>query len=289
MNEVPLSSLEMFRILYRGKLVVLLTTLLGLLVALGLAMATKPVYKTQVLLQPVVDNGDLSSAGGLSARLGGLGALVGLSSGGDASTAQAKAVLTSREFSIEFMKRHGILQVLMAEMRSGRSDKRITENTVFEWFDTNVRSLSEDRKTGLLTLGIEWYNPRQAAEWADALVSDINEHLRVRALAEASENLNYLRKEGEHATHLPIRDAITRLTEAQMKKAMMANFGKEYAFQVLDPAFVPDRPIKPRRVLMAAIGLAVGFIVGCVTVLATAAWRRAAAGEAEKAVAEDVA
>ena len=277
MNTVPLDSFEMFRILYRKKWIILLASIAGMAIALGMAMATKPVYKTEILLQPVSNNGDMTDSGGLGSRLGGLGSLMGLPVGGDASSAQARAVLTSREFSIDFMKRHKILPVLMAEMQSGPSGKLPTENAVYDWFDTSIRTLSEDRKTGLLTLSIEWYDPKQAAVWAGALVADVNEHLRVRALAEASENLVYLRKEGSQATHLPIRDAVARLTEGQMKKAMMANFGKEYAFKVIDPAFVPDRPVRPRRVLMMAIGLIAGFIVGCVSVLTLAALKREAA------------
>ena len=52
-----------------------------------------------------------------------------------------------------------------------------------------------------------------------------------------------------------------------MKKAILANINKEYAFKIIDPAVVPEEPVRPRKLAMAAVGTAAGFMLGIFVVL----------------------
>lgn len=41
---------------------------------------------------------------------------------------------------------------------------------------------------------------------------------------------------------------------------MLANVQEEYAFKVVDPAVVPQKPIKPQRTLIITLGFLLGLI-----------------------------
>src|SRR3569623_3798652 len=62
-------------------------------------------------------------------------------------------------------------------------------------FDGNIRTISQDKKTGLITLAIEWKDPEEAARWANLLVERLNQHERQVAIGEAEKSLAYLKNE----------------------------------------------------------------------------------------------
>jgi LPS O-antigen subunit length determinant protein (WzzB/FepE family) len=53
-----------------------------------------------------------------------------------------------------------------------------------------------------------------------------------------------------------------RLIEAETKTLMLANGRSEYAFTIVDPAVAPEMRIRPRRTLIALLGLSFGLLLG---------------------------
>src|SRR5262249_20789343 len=139
----------------------------------------------------------MDSLGGLASQAG-----ISLSSNSDAAEEETLAVLKSRQFTIAFVNdRH-----LMPELFEKKWDKAAgkgkvpvkdqpTEARAFKKFDEKIRSVDRDKKTGLVTLQIKWRDRREAAEWANELVSRINAEMRVRAMRQADASLGYLQKE----------------------------------------------------------------------------------------------
>jgi uncharacterized protein involved in exopolysaccharide biosynthesis len=130
-----------------------------------------------------------------------------------------------------------------------------------------VRSVTEDAKTGLITLAIEWEDRELAARWVEELVRRANGEMRRRAIDESSRSLAFLDEQAQKTNVLEVQQAIYKLMESEMKTMTMANVREEYAFRVIDPPVVADAddeawPNKPLIAVGAALlGLMLGLLV----------------------------
>jgi len=72
-------------------------------------------------------------------------------------------------------------------------DDAPTDWEAYEEFDRDIRFVSVDRKTGLVTLMIEWKDPIRAAQWANKFVNMANTRLRTEAVEDAEKSIVTLR------------------------------------------------------------------------------------------------
>lgn len=114
-----------------------------------------------------------------------------------------------------------------------------------ELFDERVRSVSTDKKTGLVTLAIEWKDPVQAADWANELVRRVNRQRQLEAIEEAENSIRYLKEQLGRTNSVEVQQAIYRLIETQTKSIMVAKARKDYAFKIIDPAVPPEKRPNP--------------------------------------------
>jgi uncharacterized protein involved in exopolysaccharide biosynthesis len=246
----------------------------------GLLMALLfvPMYRAEVLVAPISHS---AGAGlGLSARLGGLASIAGISLGGGLDDSNVSvAMLNSRLLAREVVKEGELLPVLFADKWDAKAGKwkTISDNIPSLWdgehmFSRKVRRINEDRRTGLIVVAAVWNDPQLAALWANELVTRADRNLRVRAIAVAKDNIDFLQGQLNEISILEVRQSIYRLLEDQIKEMMLAQGGAEYAFKVLDPAVVPEQPIGPGKTLLSAAGLLVGLLLACVTILLPMRW-----------------
>ena len=243
------------------------------------AFTIKPVYRASVLLisasaERSSMSGSLSSALG---QLGGLASLAGINVGNsDAATEESLAVLRSCDFTGSFISDKQIMPVLFASRWDtatgkwkGSESEQPTLSNACKYFGSKVRAVSQDKKTGLITLSIDWIDRNKAAEWTNDLVLRLNNEMRSRAIAQADASIGFLEKELATTSVLEVREAINRLIEAQVKQRMLANVTQGFAFRVVDRAMVPDAndPVKPNKLLLLVLGPLVGFAVGIMFVL----------------------
>ena len=254
------------------------TTLVALLAA-GAAFLMNPTYRASTVL--VAADSDRSSLGGaLGSALGSLGGLaaladIGIGSTG-AATEEALAVLRSRQFADEFIADRRLIPIIYAP--NWDSDARRwkvqpgdqpTAAKAFKFFDRKIRSVTQDKKTGLVTLQIDWKDPKLAAAWANELVQRLNVEMKRRALAQADASIGYLEKELASTNVLESRSAINRLIETQINRRMVANVSEQFAFRVVDRA-VPadfDDMVRPKKLVMILSGGCLGLLMSSVLVL----------------------
>jgi uncharacterized protein involved in exopolysaccharide biosynthesis len=257
----------------------------------AVAFIMTPVYRATTVLIPAgtesTGSGGLGSALG---SLGGLASLAGVSLGGRGSTTEeALAVLGSRQFTDGFIARMNLMPELFADrwdpVRKGWKPDRQppTSARAFAYFDKVVRSFNEDKKTGLVTVRIDWRDRVKAAEWANALVQSLNAEMRARAITQADASVAYLQRELAETTVLDTRTSISRLVGNAVNQRMLANVTEQYAFRVIDKA-VPadvDDVVKPKKLIMIGTGILLGLIVGVILVLALREQRQAGAKPSE--------
>lgn len=260
------------RMVARWRLVVAIVALFTAGFA-GASFVMTPIYRATAVLAPASNQssgrGLLNSALG---EFGGVAALAGITVGPtDPQTEEALAVLKSRELTESFVREWNLMPKLFAgrwdatnhRWKASRFWSPPTPARAFEQFERQIRSVTSDKKTGLVTLQIDWKDRNEAAEWANELVRRVNEEMRSRAIAEADASMAYLGKEAQAAQTVTERDAIGRLMDTQIKQRMVATVSREYAFRVVDKAMAPDEddPVKPHKAVLIAEGFLLGAIV----------------------------
>lgn len=252
-------------------------TALAVVLSVAYALLATEWYRADTVLVPAESNQSLRlNAGGVS-----LAALAGISldSGG---TARPLAVLQSREFIRSFLQEEGLVEQIVdvagiqprAAPPSVLGDDALGWREAIAFFRTRVMSVSEDARKGTITLSISWIDPIVAAAWANKLVRRLNDRMRDLAATEAEMNVKFLNQELESTSVVALQQTIGRLLEVELQKLMMAKGTQEYAFHVVDPAQVPFERSFPKRTMLAALGLALGFFLSVVLVLLVDAFRR---------------
>jgi len=255
--EDEIDLLEYWDILWSHRWLITAITVLFTTLAVVIALLMTPIYKAEVLLAPAgAEEGGGISLGGL----GGLASLVGVSGSLGGGTEEGLAVLKSRLFLNDFFIKESLLPVLFeSQWQESEPELRPTLWDAYGLFTKQVLATSIDKNSGMINLSISWKDPELAALWANKLVVVLNEHMRRHAIDEATQSIDYLNQQISQTSVLEMQQMLYGLIEDETKKTMLANVRAEYAFKVIDPAVVPEKKIKPKRALIAILGVVLGF------------------------------
>jgi uncharacterized protein involved in exopolysaccharide biosynthesis len=260
-------------------------------VAIALAFLLKPVYRAEVLLAPATEEQDESSRlASMVGSLGGLASIAGINVDTSSATHEAVATLGSYALTSAFIEDNNLLPILFADKWDAAKSAWESSDpkdvpTIWDGvklFNEDIRVITEDSETGLITMSIEWTDRDQAVAWANELVRRTNDLTRRRAMEDADRSLTYLREELTRTSLVEMQQVLFQLVESQTNKRMLANVREQYAFKVIDPAVVPDEDdfVSPKRVILIAGGVLAGLFFGVLwAFLRSAALERAAAEE----------
>lgn len=277
---------ELFVTLWRGKWIIIATTILFAAAGVFYALSKPDIYQASVLLAPAQSEGN---SGSISGQLGGLASLAGinLGSGGSNKTVMAKQVLQSRAFLTDFIHRHDLSVPLMATEgwsmekldwvinpevynqqtgewlndEDGKSQKP-TDWDLVKRFKEGHLSTSENQETGMVTVNIKSQSPPVAKQWAEWLVHDINEHMREQDVKDAEARIDYLEEKLNETNIAGMQQVFYQLIESETRTVMLANAQNEYIFKTVDPAVVPQEKSEPKRALIAIVATMLGGMIG---------------------------
>lgn len=261
------------RLLWSRRLLLLCCAVALGIIAAVIAWIVPRKYEAKVLLVPVVNNsaeGQLGGLGSLASQFGGLASLAGLSLEGNTKKAEFVAVLQSEALTQKYIADNDLLPILYAKIWDPVGKRwKVTDQrkipTLWKanrYFDKGVRTVATDQKTGLVTLTINWTDPRLAAEWANGLVKMANDYLRDKAITESERNIAYLSVQATKTDQVGIKDVIYTILQTEIGKVMLARGNEQYAFTVIDPAFVPEKPSSLGPTSWAVIGFLGGLLLG---------------------------
>ncbi len=272
-----MNLVEFLLIVWNGKWIVLGITALMVGLAVAYVVVAREWYTAEVLLKPMDSRQGLSNQG---SALGGLATLAGISMGTSPSAEQI-AVLTSRELTSAFIEEKNLLPVLFprlwdAQARRWKPDveKPPDLRDGVRYFGKKIRSVVEEKKTGLVTLSVDWTDAETAALWANSLVERTNDRMRQRALTEAETNVAYLKEQLAMSSLVTMQQSIGRVLESELQKLLLARANNEFAFRILDHPEIPKRPSKPQRVLIIAAGFFGGGGISVAFLMFRNAYRR---------------
>jgi LPS O-antigen subunit length determinant protein (WzzB/FepE family) len=282
---------ELFSVLWAGKKVIVAITSLFAVAAVVYALSIANEYKASIVIAPAQQEG-----GGLSGALGQLGGLaslagVSLGGGGGSEAAVAQEIMQSWGFVEQFIVNNELeVEVFAAEGWNKTSNVLTIDSDLYDkdsnkWLideDGQLRaptswelyeafskrlSVSEDKKSGLTSVSIEYFSPIVAKNWVDLYVAAINEHMRQRKLSQVNSNIEYLQAQIEKTSIAEMREVFYQIIEEQVKNKMLAEASPEYAFVTVSPSMVPEEKSKPKRALICILGTLLGGMLSVLYVL----------------------
>ena len=284
---------ELFTVLWVDKIKIISVTAIFAILSVFYALSVPNQYKASALLVPAQQQ-----AGGISgalAQLGGIASLAGVSLGsGDSSESQiAQRIMQSWSFIDDFIKSNNLeIDIFAAEGWDRASGKlNIDEDLynsgttqwlvkneetnkvgmpsswrLFETF-TEILSVSEDKKTGLVSMSIEYYSPQIAKQWLDMYISAINKHMQERQMEKVTRNIEYLEAQIAKTTIAEMQEVFYTIIEEQLKSKMLAEANPDYAFVSVSPSMVPEQKSQPKRALICILGTLLGAMLSVLLVL----------------------
>ncbi len=284
---------ELLKIVWRSRLHVIISTALVTIASIVILLLLPNVYQARSLLSPTGDNsgGALAS---LAAQYGGLASLAGLSFGTQSGnqTTVGIELLKSHKFISEFIERHDLLVTLFAaESWDHESGLLSYDDDIYDqqnklWVrevsppkrpkpsvEESVRKFKEifrvrqDGDTGFITVSIEHVSPTIAQHWVELLIHDINNEMKKRDVTQATQSIEYLQSQIEQTSLAEVRAVFYGLIQEQVKKVMLANATDEYFLQTIDPPFVPEDPVRPKRGILIVVIFLISAILSSIAVV----------------------
>lgn len=281
-SDGQVDLLELVRILWRKKFIVGGFFLFSLFLMYLVILFLPKIYKAEALIAPSEE----AQGGGVSKmanQLGGLASFANInlgSSAADQKVEMAIEVLKSRDFFYMFARKYSVLPDLLAaenwdmETNSVIYDESLYDSRSAAWV-RNVKpprdqepslweayeefkkifSLSKDKQTGFIKVGIEHVSPYVARRWVDLLIEEINLVMKTKDVVEATKSINFLNDQLVKTSLAEMKTVFYQLVEEQMKTIMLAEVRDEYIFTTIDPAVVAEESVKPKKILLLLLGV----------------------------------
>jgi uncharacterized protein involved in exopolysaccharide biosynthesis len=284
---------ELFGVLWAGKIKIIAITAMFAVASVIYALSVPNQYKATALLAPAQ-----SSGGGLSGALGQLGSIASLAGvsigGGDSSEGQiAQEIMKSWSYIEGFITENNIaIEVFAAEGWSKGSNELQIDDDVYDaetktWSVENDTTgevgppsswslfqsfserlaVSEDKKSGLVSVSIEYYSPLIAKQWVDMYVESINRFMQQRQVDKVTRNIAYLQEQIGKTSIAEMREVFYTIIEEQTKSKMLAEASPDYAFVAVGPSMVPEQKSQPKRAMICIFGTLLGGMLSVLLVL----------------------
>lgn len=224
-----------------------------------------PNYKSVIVLTPAGSQTQAEGLGGMATQLGPLTSLLGSGFFSSEDEQVTLAILGSRKFGDKFIEDHNLLADISG-LKAGdlalltTSELEYTKWKAFEKFDKELRMIDQDVRSGLIRVSLDWEDPHVGAELNNAMIRELNQHLRQVAIRESNSSLEYLSAKLEDTTNAELQSTLYRLIEKELKVSMLANVREDYALKIIDPAVPPQKKSSPDRMIYLILGLFSGII-----------------------------
>ena len=132
----------------------------------------------------------------------------------------------------------------------------------------NVVSIYQDKAdTGFIYVSVTHPSPTFSKFLLELIVQEMNELVRQRDLKESENALSYLKNELSNTKLIEMKQSINLLIQSQLETQMMAKIGNDYVFRIIEPPFLPEEKVAPRKKLITFLGTSLGFILASIYIL----------------------
>jgi hypothetical protein len=284
---------ELFYVLLEGKWIIVSLTAFVSIIGVIYSLSLPNIYQSNTMLVSV------NSSSGISGALGsynGLAGLAGISlpSGGDEGNS-AKAI--QKISSLSFFENSILPNIHLPDLMAVKSWNSKTNTLAFDdsiydtnsntWirdfsypqqqipsaqesfavFQTEHLSLSEDKKSGFITLSIKHRSPFVAKQWIELVVNEVNAFYRQKDKSESEKAVSYLNQQISMTGLSEIKQVLAQLLQEETKKLTLIEANQFYVFDYIDPPAVMEKKSEPKRALICILSALLGGMLSVVLVL----------------------
>jgi len=292
-SEGEINLLELFRVLLHGKWII--TFVIALMSTIGViySLNLPNIYESKTLIVP--SNPSTNIAGALRGY-GGLAGLAGLSL--PSQTDEGNALKAIKKItSLSFFKNNVLINIDLPDLMAVKSWDLKTNTLTFDEniydmnSDTWIRdysysklkipsaqesfkvfvgehlSLSQDEKTGFITLSIKHQSPFIAKQWVELVVDEVNNFYRQKDKTASEKAVSYLNQQISATGLSEIKQVLAELLQEETKKLTLIEANKYYVFDYIDPPVVMEKKSEPNRSLICIFSALLGGMLGILLVL----------------------
>lgn len=290
-NEIDLR--ELFYVLLEGKWIIVSLTAFVSIVGVIYSLLLPNIYESKAMLVPVNSSSGISRAFGSYSGLAGL-AGISLPSGGDEGNS-AKAI--QKISSLSFFENNILTNIHLPDLMAVKSWNSKTNTLTFDdsiyntnsntWirgysypqqqipsaqesfeaFKTAHLSLSEDKKSGFITLSIKHQSPFIAKQWVELVINEVNAFYRQKDKSESEKAVSYLNQQISITSLSEIKQVIAQLLQEETKKLTLIEANQYYVFDYIDPPVVMEQKSEPKRFLICIFSALLGGMLSILLVL----------------------
>ena len=290
-NQIDLR--ELFYVLLDGKWIIVSLTAFVSIIGVIYSLLLPNIYESRAILVPVNSSSGISGALRSYSGLAGLAGINLPSDGNEGNSAEAVKKISSLSFFENKIMPNIHLPDLMAvkSWNSGTNtltfDESIFDRNSNTWirdysypqqqipsaqesfavFKTKHLSLSEDIKSGFITLSIKHQSPFVAKQWAELVVNEVNDFYRQKDKLESEKAVSYLNQQISMTSLSEIKEVIAQLLQEETKKLTLIEANKYYVFEFIDPPAVMEEKSQPKRALICILSALLGGILSILFVL----------------------
>lgn len=290
-SEDEISLFDLVEVIYRQKKIITMGVATALLIAIIWLFLTPNTYTAEATIMPLQGRNTIALPSNLMG-IQGLKEMIGESMPGmlEAPNSQKiRSVLTGRRLNLMLVERYDLLPVLFAddwdktkqrwfgdERRTGLMAwmLRVSEPVLGQPLNWLVKGPSAldgsailQRKVSVITvkgdgaLKIEFSDkdPQFAAIMVSRYLEALDETLRSEAITRASDSRSYVETLKQTQASDQAKKRLDELSLAFAEQEMYAKMKPTFLFEVLDPSLVPERPSRPKRLLIVVLAALASF------------------------------
>ena len=284
---------ELFYVLLEGKWIIVSLTAFVSIIGVIYSLLLPNIYESKAMLVPVNSSSGISGALGSYSGLAGL-AGISLPSGGDEGNS-AKAI--QKISSLSFFENNILPNIHLPDLMAVKSWNSKTNTLTFDdsIYDTNSNtwirdfsypqqqipsaqesfevfktahlSLSEDKKSGFITLAIKHQSPFIAKQWVELVINQVNAFYRQKDKSESEKAVSYLNQQISMTGLSEIKQVIAQLLQEETKKLTLIEANQYYVFDYIDPPAVMEKKSEPKRALICILSALLGGMLSILLVL----------------------
>jgi uncharacterized protein involved in exopolysaccharide biosynthesis len=290
-NEIDLR--ELFYVLWEEKWIIVSLTAFVSIVGVIYSLLLPNIYESKTMLVPVNSSSGISGAIGSYSGLAGL-AGINLPSGGVDVGNSEKAI--QKIDSLSFFMNNILPNIHLPDLMAVKSWNSKTNIVAFDEgiYDTSSNTwirgysyrqeqmpsaqesykvfkqhlnLSEDKKSGFITLSIKHQSPFVAKQWVELVVNEVNAFYRQKDKSESEKAVGYLNQQISMTGLSEIKLVLAQLLQEETKKLTLIEANQYYVFDYIDPPVVMEEKLEPKRALIFIISALLGGMLSILFVL----------------------
>ncbi len=289
-EEDEINLLDLFIVLLKHKVMIFSVVLLAGIMAVVISIQMPNIYRSEITISPTTQE----KTGGALSALGGFASMIAsdMGIGGTGSLDQFEVVLKSRDLTNGIVGKYNLLPILFEKSWDAENkrwkvgkpsalqnltesirgmlgitpDKKQVKKEPFTHEDVykamqDLLKITPNKKQNVMQLSVEHKDPVLAQTILNYYVVGLSEFLRQQTLTDAAAQQAQLGTQLAKTTDPMLKNRLYEVIAKQIEKEALATVQRYYSFNIIDPAFVPEKKFKPKRSQICLLSVVVAFFI----------------------------